>query len=140
MSNANADDIYTQRTRPSNGRVILRFVAITVVAVFLQQILSNIFAGDAIASMNELAKNGQAITPDGDFTREFLNEVPALWRSSLLITAFSIPLYGFFFTKVGYRWIDGLLTAIPFVSLWFTTKLFWRLAHLPYRYWSERNV
>lgn len=43
---------------------------------------------------------------------------------------------GFFCSRVGYRWFDTFLGVIPFYGLFFASKIVWRFANLPHRYWE----
>jgi hypothetical protein len=42
--------------------------------------------------------------------------------------------------KVGYRWFDCFLTAIPFYGIYFIFRIAHRIAFLPERDWSERST
>jgi hypothetical protein len=42
-------------------------------------------------------------------------------------------------TKVGYRWFDGLLSAVPFYGVFYIGRTLWRASVLPHRYWKIRE-
>ena len=42
--------------------------------------------------------------------------------------------------KVGYRWFDCLFALIPFYQFFFIFRIAHRLAYLPERDWSERQL
>ncbi len=42
-------------------------------------------------------------------------------------------------TKVGYRWFDGLLSAVPVYGFIYISRTLWRASILPHRYWTIRN-
>jgi hypothetical protein len=42
-------------------------------------------------------------------------------------------------TKVGYRWFDGLLSAVPFYGVFYIGRTLWRASVLPHRYWTIRD-
>lgn len=47
-----------------------------------------------------------------------------------------LALLGFFCTRVGYRAYDTLFGIIPFYGVIFASKIVWRFANLPHRYWD----
>ncbi|GAA1788269.1 hypothetical protein GCM10009682_08000 [Luedemannella flava] len=50
----------------------------------------------------------------------------------VLLLAFVTPL-------VSYRRRDALCALIPFYNIWFTARIAWRLAYLPYHDWLPRD-
>lgn len=45
---------------------------------------------------------------------------------------------GFMAPKVGYRWFDCFLAAIPFYGIFFIFRIAYRIAFLPNRDWADR--
>jgi len=49
-----------------------------------------------------------------------------------------LAILGFMAPKVGYRWFDCFLAALPFYGIFFIFRIAHRIAFLPDRDWSER--
>ena len=51
-----------------------------------------------------------------------------------------LGLVGFLAPKVGYRWFDCFMVIIPFYGLFFLFRIAHRIAFLPQRDWTDREM
>lgn len=119
--------------------VVLRFMGIALLSWFAFNLGMSFLASDALNTLNDQIVNGTFNVTSDDYSPEVTAALQDITRASLLMLIPTMVIHGWLFTRVAYRWLDGILTIIPIVNIWFITKLYWRLANLPYRYWAKNE-